>query len=123
MPRPASDPPSQADIRRRLMPEPSETHAPEPVPVAVTKLPRNTDPTRTPLPSEIPVSIGGDNIEQLRRENVELRQLIDQAIAGEEENERKARDWHADIQERGQEIASLRAQVELLQSGDGEGWL
>lgn len=116
MPRPASDPPTQADIRRRILAEATDNHAPEPGSAAAARSSRNGDMARTPLPGEVLPVGDSDGLAQLQRENVELRQLIEQAIAQEEENERKSKEWLA-------EVANLRAQVELFHSSDAEGWL
>src|SRR4051812_15368431 len=103
---------SQSDLRRRLRAsDPDTAFVPLPetresglIPrLDVTRrsgpIPRLGDSlSRTPLPGELPLT--ATDIDQLRAENIELRGLIEQAITQEEENERKARSWLAQMEER-----------------------
>lgn len=78
--------------------------------------------TRTPLPSEIPLpsSFASDELTRLARENAELRNLIDQAIAQEEENEKRVQSWLDRESEYVRRINSLEEQVHKLKTMNGD---
>lgn len=72
---------------------------------------RPHDPgTRTPLPHELPrpEAFAIDDLDRLRSENLEMRGLIDQAIAQEEQHERQAREWKRRIEHLEDTIAALK---------------
>jgi chromosome segregation ATPase len=56
---------------------------------------------------------GGDELERLQLENHELRSLIEQAIAQEEDNERQKKEWR-------RRIANLEEQISILKDGSGD---
>lgn len=121
------------ELLKSLKPGQSSTRIPRPklgsgkIPVV---RPNQTGPrtgndvaTRTPLPNEIPLTgfnPAGSELARLQAENAELRLLIDQAIAQEEENERRTKEWLDRESEYVRRINTLEEQVQLLKSGAGE---
>jgi DNA repair exonuclease SbcCD ATPase subunit len=81
---------------------------------------------RTPLPGPRvsaptePDVQGSDETDRLREENRELRNLVEQAIAQEEEFDRLTRQWKAEVDARDRQLHSLAEQVGLLKSGGGD---
>ena len=109
---------SQSDLRRRLRgSDAAATRDSGPIPKLDAALkrsgqiPRLGDPSnRTPLPGDLTIPVS--EVDQLRSENTELRSLIEQAISQEEENERKARAWLAQMEDRDRIIVDLQEQVD-----------
>ncbi len=102
---------------------------------------RPSPSTHTPLPGDLSAAATLNEFEQLRKENAELRSLIEQAIAQEETFDRQAREWQAreseliarlesqgtsnsddatelliQIEQRDENIRLLSEQVQLLES-------